>query len=450
MDSSNPCAAHFWQLYEQHKCAGLNKAQLQSDDVERCLNDIFQSSSLPMVKTVLGNSNLGKPINWVAVGKGKTPILCWSQMHGDESTATAALLDILQTINANSSEAWVTQLLNQVTLHIVPMLNPDGAHHLTRENHQGIDINRDAYQLQSPEANYLKKLLDDVHPDFAFNLHDQSRYYAVGNTGKHVVLAFMAPPGDHAETQSKHRLVAMQLIASSLKAFAPQLDGHVAKYLDGYSIKAFGDYASSQGVATILIESGEGPMDPNRQLARRLNFAVLMHSFHLIASTDLSSLQGQEGHYFDLPTNRENGLVDLIIRNLQIDSPSGPCRVDVALKYCQQHLANRIVQIGDLSGIGAFVEFNAQGAHYDEGKTFCVEQPFDLTEQAYRRLLTQGYCRFEGDIALIKQLSPWPIIQGVGHAQPSEFMRQQHQPNWLIRDEHKVIAAVLNGELVTL
>ena len=35
---------------------------------------------------------------------------------------------------------------------MVPMLNPDGAERFQRRNAQGIDINRDALLLQSPEG----------------------------------------------------------------------------------------------------------------------------------------------------------------------------------------------------------------------------------------------------------------------------------------------------------
>jgi len=50
----------------------------------------------------LGSSVKGIPINLYRVGKGNKKILLWSQMHGNESTTTKALFDVLlrlQTIN---------------------------------------------------------------------------------------------------------------------------------------------------------------------------------------------------------------------------------------------------------------------------------------------------------------------------------------------------------------
>ena len=42
----------------------------------------------------LGQSVEGREINLISFGSGKNSILCWSQMHGNESTATMALFDL--------------------------------------------------------------------------------------------------------------------------------------------------------------------------------------------------------------------------------------------------------------------------------------------------------------------------------------------------------------------
>src|SRR5688500_4981893 len=43
---------------------------------------------------VIGQSLLGRDIRAVTYGNGPTRVLLWSQMHGDESTATMALADV--------------------------------------------------------------------------------------------------------------------------------------------------------------------------------------------------------------------------------------------------------------------------------------------------------------------------------------------------------------------
>ena len=60
--------------------------------------------------------------------------MLWSQMHGDEPSATPALLDIADFLLANSDQVAIRSILENYTLLIVPMLNPDGAEVWERRN----------------------------------------------------------------------------------------------------------------------------------------------------------------------------------------------------------------------------------------------------------------------------------------------------------------------------
>src|SRR5512139_2088165 len=73
----------------------------------------------------IGRSLEGRSINHLWFGRGPTHVLLWSQMHGDESTATSALLDILHILARHQADPPVQRLLSQLTIHVVPMLNPD-------------------------------------------------------------------------------------------------------------------------------------------------------------------------------------------------------------------------------------------------------------------------------------------------------------------------------------
>jgi len=100
----------------------------------------------------IGASSEGRSIKLLTIGSGKKKIFMWSQMHGDEPTATMGVLDMLSYIGKNQSAPEVKQILSETTLLIVPMLNPDGAERFQRRSVHGIDINRDALQLQTNEA----------------------------------------------------------------------------------------------------------------------------------------------------------------------------------------------------------------------------------------------------------------------------------------------------------
>jgi hypothetical protein len=41
-------------------------------------------------------------------------------------------------------------------------------------------MNRDALRFQTPEGALLKKLQDEIRPEFSFNLHDKNTKYSAG------------------------------------------------------------------------------------------------------------------------------------------------------------------------------------------------------------------------------------------------------------------------------
>ncbi len=110
---------------------------------------VGESSRLERMEA--GRSVEGRPIYAVRFGHGPMRVLLWSQMHGDEPTATMAIADIF-TFLAASSDPLVERLDSRLTVVFVPMLNPDGAERFQRRNVMGIDINRDARELVTPEG----------------------------------------------------------------------------------------------------------------------------------------------------------------------------------------------------------------------------------------------------------------------------------------------------------
>ncbi len=75
-------------------------------------------------------------------------------------------------------------VLSGCTLHFIPMLNPDGAEAVMRYNAQGIDINRDARRLATPEGRALRRAVETVKPQFGFNMHNQNARTSVGQPPK--------------------------------------------------------------------------------------------------------------------------------------------------------------------------------------------------------------------------------------------------------------------------
>src|SRR5690606_19353818 len=140
----------------------------------------------------IGESVQGRPIHHLRVGRGPLGVLLWSQMHGDEPTATVALFDVLEYLRRRPDEPAARRILDRLTLHIVPMLNPDGAQVPERRNAQGIGLNRDALGLQAPEGRGLKALRDRLDPEIGFNLQNQNWRTSAGTTGRPAAMSLLA------------------------------------------------------------------------------------------------------------------------------------------------------------------------------------------------------------------------------------------------------------------
>ena len=69
----------------------------------------------------IGRSVEGRPILRLAFGRGPFHVLLWSQMHGDEPTATPALLHMAEHVRRHREEPAIARMLDELTVHMVPM-----------------------------------------------------------------------------------------------------------------------------------------------------------------------------------------------------------------------------------------------------------------------------------------------------------------------------------------
>ena len=317
---SAPPPSTFSQAWEaEHRDYGptplLDHATLQP-----WLERTVKESGGTVTMEEIGRSLEGRSISHLTVGRGPFHVLLWSQMHGDEPTATSALLDILHYVNRRSSSPDVQRLLGSLTLHIVPMLNPDGAERFQRRNAQGIDINRDALLLQTPEGRVLKALRDRLNPSLGFNLHNQNWRTSVGKTGKPASISLLAVAFDEARTETPGRVLAKKtcaVIRSAVETLAP---GQVARYDDEFEVRAFGDNVTKWGTPVVLIETGPmaGPQ-ADRDLVR-LNFVAILGALDAVASGRVQ--QADPGAYESLPMNESN-IFTVLVKGASIATGTG-------------------------------------------------------------------------------------------------------------------------------
>jgi hypothetical protein len=277
-----------------------------------------------------GRSYQGREIWSVSFGRGPFVVMMWSQMHGDEPTATSALFDLYEYIRRHEREPSVAHLLDTLTVHTVPMLNPDGAELFQRRSVENIDINRDALDLITPEARLLRSLRDRWKAKVGYNLHNQNWRTSVGDPAKGAAISLLSVAYDEARSMNEGRLLTKKLAAVVRDALEPYALGRIGKYDDTFTPSAFGDRLTLAGTPVMLIETGPWPdLNPDPMLVR-LNYIALVRSLHALA--DGSVHDADPGRYDSLPENRSGGFHSVITR-VQVRRAAGaePETLDVGL-----------------------------------------------------------------------------------------------------------------------
>lgn len=306
----------------------------------------------------IGASFHDRKIRMVSMGRGPKAILLWSQMHGDEPSATPALLDLADYLARESARPEIRRILETFTLRMIPMLNPDGADAYERRNAQGIDVNRDALMLTTPEGVLLKSIRDRFSPVLGFNLHDQGRRITVGETGVLSSISLLAVSGDAAGTLTPGRLRAKRVASHIAATLAPFIPGGIARYDEDWNPRAFGDNVTAWGTPVVLIESGGFPKGGGFFELTRLNFVALVKVLEGLAANDLEDVSPQT--YDGLLRNKSDAFADVAVVGASILEPrSGKWfRADVAFDALasDQTIAgcsttprtgSRVVEVGD-------------------------------------------------------------------------------------------------------
>lgn len=384
----------------------LDKPHLVHSDITPIIEALKND---PMVNVQLvGHSFEKRTIQLLSLGEGPIVIFAWTQMHGNEATATASVFDLIDVL-LSSPPAELTKWNEAFTLHILPMVNPDGAQRCIRQNAQGIDINRDARELQSPEGKILMQMVDQLAPDIGFNLHDQSPYYQCGETGNPATIAFLAPAFDEQKTVDQTRERAMKLVAFMASELQENIPNCVARYDDTYSTRSFGDNIAAKNVSTILIESGAAKQDSNRQIAREMNVTAIIKALTFMVAPSTAQLKASVDDYFAIPENVSDAISSLVIKNLSFRSDDA-YTAGISVKQTARYSNNFYIDfVGDLHTQAGLIEFDATGLHYKVGKVFSITEPTILNNHSYRELLQQGFLYFDDPNNLLSNHSDFEI-----------------------------------------
>lgn len=342
--------------WDKQHLSAIPPSNARHDDVKKYLDEL---KKLGLSVNEVGRSYGNREIYQVEWGHGPLKVFMWSQMHGDEPTATSALVDMFAYLKKNGDKDWVKKIDETMTIRAVPMLNPDGAETYQRRSWQGVDINRDALDLKTPEARLLKKLRDEWTPAIGFNLHNQQELTTVGHSINQATISFLVVFGDAAKTVTPGHERNQRLVAAMVNALQKFIAGHIGRYGDDWTPTAFGDNFSAWGTPTILIETGALQGQDELYLVK-LNFVAFLTALNALATG--SEKTQDPSPYLTLVENGSGGLYNFIFRGANI---AGGARSDIAVNIQRARAGFArfclIASIGDIRGGRGIDEYDASG-----------------------------------------------------------------------------------------
>ena len=324
--------------------------------------------------TEIGKSVQQRPIHQVKIGTGKTKILMWSQMHGNEPTTTKGLFDFFNFLSKDSELA--QQIKNKYTLLCIPMLNPDGAFAYTRENANSVDLNRDAYLASQPEMKLLRILYEEFKPDYCYNLHDQRTIFGTEGFNLPATMSFLAPAFNNDRDYNEVRMKAIVIINKMNRALQEYIPYQIGRFDDSYNVNCTGDYFTTQNTPTILFEAGHFQMDYDRDESRKYVFISLLSS--LLDNYENVIVDNELDNYLRIPQNNKR-FFDFIYKNVKIIDNSVEKIINFAAQYVEVLENNEIYFKAKISKVSDLEEYSGH-TEYDCESMLFLENGINIPE----------------------------------------------------------------------
>jgi len=457
VSQNNDITSKLYETYYNYEETSINERRIKHADLQPLIYNLKKNSKYTIKK--VGQSIEGRDLNLISIGSGKTNILLWSQMHGDEPTATQAIFDIFNFLNSSEFSNEKDAILSNLTLHFLPMLNPDGAENYTRRNALGVDINRDAVRLQSPESKTLKRVRDSLNADFGFNLHDQSIYYNAERTDKPATISYLAPAYNYEKDVNTVRGNAMKVIVFMNHIIQKYAPGQVGRYNDDFEPRAFGDNIQKWGTSTILIESGGYKNDVEKQEIRRLNYVSILSAIYTIAKENYKNISIKE--YDKIPQN-DRKLFDLKLVGATCTLLDNDYTIDLGINHLEvdnedhsdYYNLGKVMDQGDLSTYYGYNTFDASGYRIVEGSLYpeVIYSIEAISKLDAYELLKSGFTYVQikelpEDVKYISK--PMNVIKS-GNEIPKLVLKPGSNSTFLLQKNGIIDYAVINGFLINL
>jgi predicted deacylase len=216
----------------------------------------------------LGYSQQGREINYLIIskqtGQENLPALYFNGTHhGNEKSSTESILGLIDFIIDNRNEPSVSEILDNYTIYLQPIVNPDGHALHSRMDSVGRDPNRDYSFPERDEQDSFK--IQDIR--LVKSLVDQVKFRAAGafHSGLEAILwPWCFTPQRNAEVDTFYTL-------SKLTAGAMGINRFTQSYSDYPTRGEFIDYVfMAHGTLALTFEVSAEPTPP----ASRLSFYV--------------------------------------------------------------------------------------------------------------------------------------------------------------------------------
>jgi len=224
--------------------------------------------------TVPATSNAGRDLTLVSVGHGPVDLLITARLHANEPSGTEAAVRLVSlllgdpaptldqarwaglTREAPLARAFLddrlrTEVLQRVTLHVLPMLDPDG---VESGNQRDFMANSDYATRATPQASAILETISAIHPALLVDLH--------GGPDQPLNIGLVEPRGidDDVQTISRQAAAAVWRSAAALDVPVRFFEEHplgLAAGLDGEPFDSADEayYASLSRLAPVTWES---------------------------------------------------------------------------------------------------------------------------------------------------------------------------------------------------
>jgi hypothetical protein len=253
---------------------GVPTAGLTSyEDMVTQLTDLRDRHGIELRQA--GESHEGRGVWLAGVGHGPRTVLVLAQQHGNEPHGSEAALDYLETL-ATSDSPQMRTIREEMTIWVMPRVNPDGAAHSWRQNHdpdcsadirdctpgRGIDPNRwhdptvPTAEVPVPETAAVREVVAEVDPELLLDLHGQLSY--VDDEGAPIT-ASVAWPVIAEEDLTPEREAAVTYAQQVSALMADSVDygprGLASQYpLGTGALQTARNAYGWEGIATVLFE----------------------------------------------------------------------------------------------------------------------------------------------------------------------------------------------------